>query len=98
MTQDGLAKAIGQKKQSVIASLESGQNKSSSYIPEISKALKVDAYWLKTGKGQRHPSQLSDEEQRLLNGFRLFGQELRESWLMMADAKIAEAAKQTKAA
>ena len=98
ITQDALAKAIGQKKQSVIASLESGQNKSSSYIPEIAKALRVDAYWLKTGKGERSSNQLSGQEQRIIDGFRLMERPLQEFWLQAADTKIAEAAKQTKSA
>lgn len=98
LTQEGLAKAIGHKTQSVIASLENGQNKSSSYIPEIAKALRVDAYWLKTGKGERSLSGLSATEQRIIAGYRLMGPEGKAMWLMTADAKIAEAAAQSKAA
>lgn len=99
LTQEGLAKAIGQKKQSVIASLESGQNKSTSYLPEIAKALGVDAYWLKTGKGSPNSTSLKPEEQLILDAFRVFDATDREIWLLMAHkvVKVSDA-KQTKAA
>lgn len=86
--------------QSTIASIEGDKRTSepSAILIDLAHLLDVSAYWLKTGKGQRSPSQLSNEEQRLLAGFRLLGREAQEMWLMAADAKIAEADKQTKVA
>lgn len=98
LTQEGLAFAIGHKKQSVIASLENGQNKSSSYIPEIAKALRVDAYWLKTGKGERSSSSLNAEERRIIDAYRLSGPEGKHILMTIANATIATTGDQAKAA
>lgn len=100
LTQDALAKLIDRtKSQSVIASLESGANKSSSYIPEIARALGVDSYWLKTGKGQPNASNavLTDDERTLLAGFALMGEEMRQSWLETAQRTIEKATATKKA-
>lgn len=99
LTQEGLAKAIGQKSQSVISSIESGQNKSTSYLPEIAKAVGVDAFWLKTGKGSPNSAALKPDEQLILEAFRLFDDDRREVWLLMARQTVKDTnAKQTKAA
>lgn len=97
LTQTQLGKKVGAG-QSLISNLESGANLSSTSLPEIAHALGVSAYWLKTGKGERYSSQLSGPERRIIDGFRLMERPLQEFWLQAADAKIAEAAKQTKAA
>lgn len=44
--------AASKVKQSFIGALEAGNQKSSSWLPEIAHALNVDAFWLKTGKGK----------------------------------------------
>lgn len=93
LTQDQLGKKVGAG-QSLISNLENGENRSSTKLPEIAHALGVSAYWLKTGNGQRTTGHLTDEERRILAGFRLMGQEARAMWLSMADAKINEAPKQ----
>lgn len=86
--------------QSTIASIEGDKRTSepSAILIELANILDVSAYWLKTGKGERSPNLQNNEEQRLVAGFRLLGREAQEMWLMTADIKIAEAAKQTKAA
>lgn len=56
LTQGALARAAGLKNQSIIGSLESGHRKSSSYIPAIAEALKVNALWLAEGRGPRYPT------------------------------------------
>ena len=78
--------------QSFIGALEAGNQKSSGWLPEIAHALGVDAYWLKTGRGQRSPgAAFSQDEQAIIEGFRLLGEEMRESWLDQARKKIAQA-------
>lgn len=47
-TQEDLAKRAGIR-QSFIGALEAGNQQTSGYLPEIARALGVDAYWLKTG-------------------------------------------------
>lgn len=94
LTQDALAKLVDRSKsQSIIANLESSANKSSTYLPEIAHALGVDAYWLKTGRGQPNPSSptLSDDERTLLAGFALMGEEMRQSWLETAQRTVDKA-------
>lgn len=96
LSQDALAKRVDQSMgQSFISNLENGLRSETPFFPELAEIFGVSAYWLKTGKGQRSPNQLNEEEQRLVAGFRLLGQEAQEMWLMTADAKISEAAKQT---
>jgi transcriptional regulator with XRE-family HTH domain len=51
-TQTELA-ANAKVKQSFIGALEAKNQKTSGWLPEIAHALGVDAYWLKTGKGER---------------------------------------------
>lgn len=46
-----IAEAVGIK-QPTYQALEKGKTQKSAYLPEIAKALNVDAYWLQTGKGQ----------------------------------------------
>lgn len=78
--------------QSFVGALEAGNQKSSGWLPEIAHALGVDAYWLKTGLGRRLPgAALSPDEQVIINGFRLLGDEMREAWLDQAQKKIAQA-------
>jgi len=78
--------------QSFVGALEAGNQKSSGWLPEIAHALRVDAYWLKTGRGQRTPGvALTHDEQTIVEGFRLLGDEMREAWLDQARKKIAQA-------
>lgn len=39
--------------QSFIGALETGRQKTSKWLPEIAGVLKVNALWLKTGRGQK---------------------------------------------
>ena len=94
LTQDGLAKLVDRtKSQSIIANLESGANKSSTYLPEIAHILGVDAYWLKTGKG--HPvgkgKALSPDEELIVSALSLISEDLRESWLDAARRAVERA-------
>lgn len=85
--------------QSTIASIENdSRTKESSAIIDVAHTLGVDAYWLKTGKGERYSRHLSDAERRIIDGYRLMERPVQEFWLQSADAKIADAAQQTKAA
>ena len=96
LTQDQLGKKVSAG-QSLISNLENGENHSSTKLPEIAHALGVSAYWLKTGNGQRTTGHLTDDEQRILNGFRLMGQEGRKMMLSLADTKLNEVPKQSAA-
>lgn len=89
ITQEQLAERI-KKGQSLIGNLESKARSSSSYIPEIAHALGVDAYWLKTGKGERSGSSraLSKDEQVLIDAFPHLEPGVREIWLSSARAKL----------
>lgn len=54
LSQLELARRIDPNKgQSFIANLESGSRTETPYIPELARIFGVDAYWLKTGKGDR---------------------------------------------
>jgi len=61
LTQQQLADAA-HVKQSFIGALESGEQKTSSWLPEIAKALNVDCYWLKTGIGIARPWERSHQQ------------------------------------
>ena len=50
-------------KQSFIGALEAENQRNSGYVPELAHALGVDAYWLKTGKGEKHPKYMSQSTQ-----------------------------------
>ena len=67
MTQAELAKASGVKNQSTIGMLESGERKSSSFVPKISEALGVCALWLSDGRGPRYPSGKSEYSERIIS-------------------------------
>lgn len=47
--------------QSFISNLETGYREDTPYIPELAHIFGVDAYWLKTGKGERRPAYMSGE-------------------------------------
>lgn len=65
LTQGALARAAGLKNQSIIGSLESGHRKSSSYIPAIAEALKVNALWLAEGRGPRHSADETPDREEI---------------------------------
>lgn len=82
-SQQELAEKAGIR-QSFIGALESKNQQSSGWLPEIAHALGVDAYWLKTGKGQR--SSISSDQ-----GLDGLSPDIREQcvWLINnADAEI----------
>lgn len=57
--------------------------------------------WLILGVGEKTiaaKSGLTSEEQRVIDGFRLFDSSLKRSWLLVADAEIAEYKAKTEAA
>lgn len=84
-------------KQSFIGALEARNQKSSSWLPELAHALGVDAYWLKTGKGDRAGGRhLSEDEKALLDALPLLDADVRESWIELAKKKLGrlEASKQ----
>lgn len=90
-SQDDLANKVGIR-QSFIGALEAGNQKTSGWLPEIAYALGVDAYWLKTGKGDkfRGSAPLSADEAQIITAYRLFGDEMRRAWLAAARHRIAE--------
>lgn len=51
LSQSELARRARLKNQSIIAMLESGARKTSSYIPQIANALGVESLWLSSGIG-----------------------------------------------
>lgn len=77
-------------KQSFIGALEARNQQNSSWLPELAHALGVNAYWLKTGRGNRTGDEvkLSIEEQTIIDAFRMFGEEMRQSWLDVAHTRI----------
>lgn len=93
LTQQQLADQAGLG-QSTINGIEKGsRQKQPASIIEIAHVLRVDAYWLKTGRGQQNPSSpaLSDDERTLLAGFALMGEEMRQSWLETAQRTVEKA-------
>lgn len=87
-----LAKLCGHKGQSFISNLENEVNDCTPSIVELAHALGVDAYWLKTGKGDkfRGSAPLSADEAQIITAYRLFGDEMRRAWLAAARHRIAE--------
>lgn len=59
LTQKALAIKSGIK-QPTISSLESGESQSSGSLAQMAAALGVNALWLETGKGPKHPDQTDD--------------------------------------
>lgn len=97
-SQDDLAREA-KIRQSFIGALESKGQKTSGYLPEIAHALGVDAYWLKTGRGNKHGSGFFDEKQRLIiDAFPLLDESVREIWLASARAALKKADDQRKKA
>ena len=91
LSQDDLAKLVDKKKkQSFISNFETGARQGTSWVVEIAHALGVDAYWLKTGKGNRSAIgvQLSNDQATLLKGFALFDKSLQDNWLENAQRAI----------
>lgn len=77
--------------QSTVGSIENdSRTKESSALIDIAHALGVDAYYLKTGKGSIPDVLLTTDERKIVEAFRLFGAEMKMSWLMLAEAKLAE--------
>lgn len=86
-SQPELARRSGVK-QSFIGALEAHNQVSSSYLPELARALGVDCYWLKTGKGRRAGSSLTHDEQTIIEAFPLLDPAVREIWLQSANSAI----------
>ncbi len=75
--------------QSFISNLETGEREETPFIPELAHALGVDAYWLKTGKGDRAGGRhLSEDEKALLDALPLLDADVRESWIELAKKKL----------
>jgi len=55
LTQIELAKKVGMK-QSTLSELETGESAGTTNLAQIAAALRVNALWLETGKGDRQPS------------------------------------------
>lgn len=101
LTQAQLAKKVdAEKEQSLISNLETGTYLSSPYMPEIAHALGVDAYWLKTGKGDRTGGgkALSKDEQMLIDAFPHIESSMRKTWLTSAADALETAERQKKVA
>lgn len=99
LTQGQLAELVDKSMgQSFISNLETGLREETPYIAELAHVLGVDAYWLKTGKGNRlGPCQeLSEDEKLLLAAFPLLDEDGKDAWITLARKKIAshEASKQ----
>lgn len=78
-------------KQSFIGALEARNQGSSSWLPEIAHALGVDAYWLKTGRGEKSSAtNQSQEEQMIIDAYRLFDSDKKDDWMYAAKKKLAE--------
>ncbi len=102
LTQGQLAELVDKSMgQSFISNLETGVREETPFIAELAHALGVDAYWLKTGKGNRlgKCNELSDDERMLLAAFPLLPDATRETWMWQAKKTIddAEASKQNAA-
>lgn len=90
LTQEDLA-AKAKISQSFIGALESRNQESSSWIPEIANALGVSAYWLKTGKGQHltgSPVDLSEQQRTLISAWSLIDPDTLDSWVALARKKL----------
>lgn len=97
-SQDDLAREA-KIRQSFIGALESKGQKTSGYLPEIAHALGVDAYWLKTGKGNKHGAGCLDENQKLLlEAFPLLDDGVKDIWLNSARAALKKADEQKRKA
>lgn len=56
LNQTELARKVDPEKgQSFISNIETGRREETPYIPEFAHIFGVDAYWLKTGKGDPQP-------------------------------------------
>ncbi|WP_150428850.1 helix-turn-helix transcriptional regulator [Dechloromonas sp. CZR5] len=85
--------------QSTVASIENdSRTKESSALIDVAHTLGVSAYWLKTGKGEPSAHKLSQEEQTIIEGYRLLEPAAKEMWLLVAHSKISEAETKAKAA
>mgnify|MGYP001001456338 CR=1 FL=1 len=75
--------------QSLIGNLESGNQNSSASIPEMAHALGVNAYWLKTGKGQKTSGpDLNGLEDQLLQMYRLLPEDFQAALLQDANKYV----------
>lgn len=69
-TQEWLCEKVGFK-QPTLSQLENGDSAGSKYLPAIAAALGVNAYWLQTGRGSKHPIQsISPKELQLVIAYR----------------------------
>ncbi len=98
LNQEELAKLVHPDMgQSFVSMLETGNRIESPYIPELAHIFGIDAFWLKTGNGDRLAGRhLSDDEKVLLDALPLLDADVRESWIDLAKKKVArlEASKQ----
>lgn len=70
LTQKELAKKVGIA-QPTLSELENGDSASSAYLPAIAAALGVNALWLQTEKGPKHPiKDISPKELLLITAYR----------------------------
>lgn len=70
MTQGELAAKVGVK-QPTLSELERGDSASSAHLPAIAAALGLNALWLQTGKGPKHPvSSITPKEMLLITAYR----------------------------
>ena len=92
--QTQLAKKAGSA-QSTISMLERGERTERPDIIGIAHALGVDAYWLKTGKGQRatgvEVSPLSQDQQALIDAWGLIDPDTLDTWVSLAKKKLEQA-------
>ncbi len=90
-SQDDLAREA-KIRQSFIGALEAKGQRTSGYLPEIAHALGVDAYWLKTGKGNKYGlSQLDETQQLLLDALPLLDESVQEIWIASAKSALQKA-------
>lgn len=67
LTQAGLAKKAGLKNQSIIASIETGYRKSSTYIPVIAEVLNVEPLWLSKNEGPKRTIKIISAHEKTTN-------------------------------
>jgi transcriptional regulator with XRE-family HTH domain len=92
-----IAKACGISNKAVYQWI-SGDSQSIKGIPlvELADLSGYSAKWIATGKGKKFG--LSEDEELVLTGFGLMGEELRASWITLAESYIKSADDKTKAA
>lgn len=93
-----LAEAIGVTRQSVYNWLKGKDlNLSGATLVELAELSGINARWIINGRGPEATA-LNEDEQIILRGFRLLGEEMRESWIDEANRRIARDSEKTNAA